>query len=486
MNNLTLNNPNLLKQACLINNEWQSAKSSEVINITNPFDKTFIGSVPSLASDEVVQAVQYSQQAQKLWAEKTAFERGKLLHDWANLIEQNKQDLAKIMTAEQGKPLKESLAEIDYANSYIRFFAEEGKRVYGDTLPNDKDNLRYMVLKQPIGVCACVTPWNFPSAMIARKVAPALAVGCSMIVKPASQTPFSALALGELAIQAGFPKGILQIVTGKADIVGDVLTTDERIAKFSFTGSTEVGRKLMAQCATSVKKISMELGGNAPFIIFDDADIDKAINGLIASKYRNAGQTCVCANRVYVQKGIKTEFLQRYQAKVANLKVGNGMDNDTDIGALINQQAIDNTKDLIQDAIDKGAKLLIGGDVHPDFTACFVPTILDNVHEKMRIAQSEIFAPVTTIFSFDSEEEVIERANDTIFGLACYFYTNDLKRSWRLSESLEYGIIGQNTGIISTAVAPFGGVKQSGFGKEGSKYGVDDYLMVKYWAVDIT
>lgn len=482
---VSLNNPTLVKQGCLINNEWQTAQSGEAIAVLNPFDNRVIANVPSLATAEVEQAVAYSQSAQKLWAKKTAFERATILQRWADLIDENKQDLATMMTLEQGKPLKEALAEIDYANSYVRFFAEEGKRVYGDTLPSDKPNLRYMVIKQPIGVCACVTPWNFPSAMITRKVAPALAVGCSMIVKPATQTPLSALALGELAVQAGLPKGVLQIVTGQADVVGDVLTKDERIAKFSFTGSTEVGRKLMAKCATTVKKISMELGGNAPFIVFDDADLEKAVDGLIASKYRNAGQTCVCANRVYVQKSVKDAFLQRYQQKVASLKVGNGLEKDTDIGALINQQAIDKAKDLLQEAVDKGAKCIVGGDVHDDFPSCFLPTILDKVDETMQIAHSEIFAPITTIFSFDTEEEVIERANNTIFGLACYFYTNDVKRSWRLSEQLQYGIIGQNTGLISSAVAPFGGLKQSGFGKEGSKYGIDEYLSVKYWAVNV-
>lgn len=482
---LKLKNKALLKQACFINNDWKTAKTGEMIDVVNPFDGSFVGQVPSLSKAEVKKAVTHSQKAQKDWAKKTAFHRAELLHKWADLIEQNKQDLAIIMTAEQGKPIKESLGEIDYANSYIRFFAEEGKRVYGDTLPNDKDDLRYVVLKQPVGVCASVTPWNFPSAMITRKVAPALAVGCSMIVKPATQTPFSALALGELALQAGFPKGLLQIVTGKSDVVGGVLTSDERIAKFSFTGSTEVGRKLMAQCAETVKKMSMELGGNAPFIIFDDADLQKACDGLIASKYRNAGQTCVCANRIYVQNSIKDKFVKLYQKQVEQLKVGNGMNKNTDIGALINQDAMKKAQSLIKDATDKGAKLVTGGKVHSSSKLCLTPAILDNVDESMAMASTEIFAPVTAIYGFDTEDEVIQRANDTIFGLACYFYTNDLQRSWRVSEQLEYGIVGQNTGLISTAVAPFGGVKQSGFGREGSKYGVEEYLTTKYWAINV-
>lgn len=483
---LTLTNPNLLQQACLINNEWQTAKSGEQIAVINPFDDSMIASVPNLSVEEVTTAVEYSHTAQQLWAKKTAFERSELLQRWADLIDENKQDLAKLMTAEQGKPIKESLAEIGYANSYIRFFAEEGKRVYGDTLPNDRENVRYMVLKQPIGVCACITPWNFPSAMITRKVAPALAVGCSMIVKPATQTPLSALALGYLAVQAGIPAGILQIVTGDADTLGKVLTQDTRIAKFSFTGSTEIGRKLLAQCANTIKKTSMELGGNAPFIIFDDADLDKAVAGLIASKYRNAGQTCVCANRIYVQKSIKQDFLQRYQQKVESLKVGNGMESDTDIAVLINDNAMQKAQNLIQDAMDKGATLVTGGKVHPSSRLCLEPTILDNVNDTMDICQTEIFAPISAIYDFDSEAEVIQRANDTIFGLACYFYTNDIKRSWRVSEALQYGIVGQNTGMISTAYVPFGGIKQSGFGKEGSKYGIDEYLNVKYWAVDVS
>lgn len=483
---LTLTNPNLLQQACLINNEWQTAKSGEQIAVINPFDDSMIASVPNLSIEEVTTVVEYSHTAQQLWAKKTTFERSELLQRWADLIDENKQDLAKLMTAEQGKPIKESLAEIGYANSYIRFFAEEGKRVYGDTLPNDRENVRYMVLKQPIGVCACITPWNFPSAMITRKVAPALAVGCSMIVKPATQTPLSALALGYLAVQAGIPAGILQIVTGDADTLGKVLTQDTRIAKFSFTGSTEIGRKLLAQCANTIKKTSMELGGNAPFIIFDDADLDKAVAGLIASKYRNAGQTCVCANRIYVQKSIKQDFLQRYQQKVESLKVGNGMESDTDIAVLINDNAMQKAQNLIQDAMDKGATLVTGGKVHPSSRLCLEPTILDNVNDTMDICQTEIFAPITAIYEFDSEAEVIQRANDSIFGLACYFYTNDIKRSWRVSEALQYGIVGQNTGMISTAYVPFGGIKQSGFGKEGSKYGIDEYLNVKYWAVDVS
>ncbi|WP_019520701.1 NAD-dependent succinate-semialdehyde dehydrogenase [Faucicola boevrei] len=484
-NPLKLKKRDLFKQASFIENEFKIATSGKVIDVCNPFNGDFIGSIPSLSKSEIEHAVGCAVTAQKDWAKKTAFERAKILHTWADLIDTYKEDLAVIMTTEQGKPIKEARSEIDYANSYIRFFAEEGKRIYGDTLPADKDELRYMVLKQPVGVCACITPWNFPTAMFARKVAPALASGSVMLVKPASQTPFSALALGVLAVQAGLPKGVFQVVTGKADTVGHVFTKDERIAKFSFTGSTEVGKNLMAQCSDTVKKISMELGGNAPFIVFDDADLDKATDGLIASKYRNAGQTCVCANRVYLHKNIKDEFIKIYKEKVEKLVVGNGLDEKTDIGPLINQDAMDKALTLMKDAIDKGATLITGGQIHDSSKLCLTPTILDNVNENMDMASTEIFAPITAIYQFDDENDVIRRANDTIFGLACYFYTNDLARSWRLSEQLEYGIVGQNTGLISSAVAPFGGIKQSGFGREGSKYGIEDYLNVKYWAVNV-
>ena len=437
--------------------------------------------MPSLSKQQVQQAVTTAHQVQPEWAAKTATERSELLSKWADLIDKNKEDLAVLMTAEQGKPLKESRGEIGYANSFIRWFAEEGKRIYGDVIPATKASQRIVVLKQPVGVCAAITPWNFPSAMITRKAAPALAAGCTMIVKPATQTPLSALALGELALQAGIPKGVIQIVTGKSSVVGEVLTQDARIHKLSFTGSTAVGRTLMAQCADTIKKLSLELGGNAPFIVFEDANLEAAADGLVAAKYRNAGQTCVCANRIYVQASIKDKFLDIFVKKVKQLNVGNGLEEGTDIGPLINEDALKKVKDLLQDAQEKGATLLLGGDENEMSKLTFNPTVIADITQEMDIASEEIFGPITSVFTFEDEAEVIKQANDTIYGLAAYFYTQDLARSWRVCEGLEYGMVGQNTGLISTEVAPFGGVKQSGFGREGSKYGIEEYVVTKYW-----
>ena len=482
---VTLQNSDLLKTQCLVGEGWVDAEDGSTIEVTNPFNGELLGSIPSLSQSQIEKAVADSEQAQISWAAKTAAERAVLLHKWADLIDENHEDLAVLMTAEQGKPLKESRGEITYANSFIRWFAEEGKRVYGDVIPSTKLTQRITVLKQPVGVCAAITPWNFPSAMITRKAAPALAAGCTMIVKPATETPFSALALGELAIQAGIPKGVLQIVTGKSSVVGGVLTSDKRVHKLSFTGSTEVGRTLMAQCAPTIKKLSLELGGNAPFIVFDDADLEKAADGLIAAKYRNAGQTCVCANRIYVQDTIKDEFLKIFLKKVAELSVGDGLKEGVDIGPLINQGALEKVTALLKDALDKGAKLLAGGDVNDVSPLTMNPTVISDITADMDIAHEEIFGPITTIFTFSDEAEVIKNANDTIYGLAAYFYSNDLARSWRVCEGLDYGMVGQNTGILSTEVAPFGGVKQSGFGREGSKYGIDEYVTIKYWAQEL-
>ncbi|SJM70121.1 NAD-dependent succinate-semialdehyde dehydrogenase [Psychrobacter piechaudii] len=482
---VTLQNSDLLKTQCLVGEGWVDAEDGSTIEVTNPFNGEVLGSIPSLSQSQIEKAVADSEQAQISWAAKTAAERATLLHKWADLIDENREDLAVLMTAEQGKPLKESRGEITYANSFIRWFAEEGKRVYGDVIPSTKLTQRITVLKQPVGVCAAITPWNFPSAMITRKAAPALAAGCTMIVKPATETPFSALALGELAIQAGIPKGVLQIVTGKSSIVGGVLTSDKRVHKLSFTGSTEVGRTLMAQCAPTIKKLSLELGGNAPFIVFDDADLEKAADGLITAKYRNAGQTCVCANRIYVQDTIKDEFLKIFLKKVAELSVGDGLKEGVDIGPLINQGALQKVTALLQDALNKGANLLAGGDVNDVSELTMNPTVISDITADMDIAHEEIFGPITTIFTFSDEAEVIKHANDTIYGLAAYFYSNDLARSWRACEGLDYGMVGQNTGILSTEVAPFGGVKQSGFGREGSKYGIDEYITIKYWAQEL-
>lgn len=485
-NTLQLANPDLLKQQCFIKDGWHDASDAATIDVGNPFNGDVIGNVPSLTTDDVNDAVAASHEAQITWAAKTAKERAELLQKWADLIDANKEDLAIIMTAEQGKPLTESRGEVGYANSFIRWFAEEGKRVYGDVIPANQTQLRHVILKQPVGVCAAITPWNFPAAMITRKAAPALAAGCTMIIKPATETPFSALALAVLAEQAGIPAGVIQVVTGKSSTIGDILTGDPRIHKLSFTGSTEVGRTLMAQCAPTIKKLSLELGGNAPFIVFDDADLEKAAEGLIASKYRNAGQTCVCANRVYVQDSIKDKFLDVFVKKVAELNVGNGMDEGVDIGPLINKKALDKVQALLKDALDKGATLITGGSTNGASELSYNPTVITDISSDMDIAHEEIFGPIATIFTFKDEADVIRQANDTIYGLAAYFYSGSYARSWRVTEGLEYGIIGHNTGLISTEVAPFGGVKQSGFGREGSKYGIEEYVVTKYWCSDVS
>ena len=483
---LPLSNPDLLKQQCYIKDGWHGASDDATIDVSNPFNSEIIGSVPSLTTDDVNDAVAASHEAQITWAAKTPKERAELLQKWADLIDANKEDLAIIMTAEQGKPLTESRGEVGYANSFIRWFAEEGKRVYGDVIPANQAQLRHVILKQPVGVCAAITPWNFPAAMITRKAAPALAAGCTMIIKPATETPFSALALVALAEQAGIPAGVIQVVTGKSSTIGDILTGDARIHKLSFTGSTEVGRTLMAQCAPTIKKLSLELGGNAPFIVFDDADLEKAAEGLIASKYRNAGQTCVCANRVYVQDSIKDKFLDVFVKKVAELNVGNGMDEGVDIGPLINKKALEKVQALLKDALDKGATLITGGSTNGASELTYNPTVITDISSDMDIAHEEIFGPIATIFTFKDEADVIRQANDTIYGLAAYFYSGSYARSWRVTEGLEYGIIGHNTGLISTEVAPFGGVKQSGFGREGSKYGIEEYVVTKYWCSDVS
>ena len=483
---LNLSNSDLLKQQCFIKDGWFDSSDATTLEVSNPFTGDIIGNVPSLTTDDVNDAVAASHEAQIDWATKTAKERAELLQKWADLIDANKEDLAIIMTAEQGKPLTESRGEVGYANSFIRWFAEEGKRVYGDVIPANQTQLRHVILKQPVGVCAAITPWNFPAAMITRKAAPALAAGCTMIIKPATETPFSALALAALAEQAGIPAGVIQVVTGKSSTIGDILTGDPRIHKLSFTGSTEVGRTLMAQCAPTIKKLSLELGGNAPFIVFDDADLEKAAEGLIASKYRNAGQTCVCANRVYVQDSIKDKFLDVFVKKVAELNVGNGMDEGVDIGPLINKKALDKVQALLKDALDKGATLITGGSTNGASELSYNPTVITDISSDMDIASEEIFGPIATIFTFKDEADVIRQANDTIYGLAAYFYSSSYARSWRVTEGLEYGIIGHNTGLISTEVAPFGGVKQSGFGREGSKYGIEEYVVTKYWCSDIS
>lgn len=476
---MELNNPQLFHQQAYINGAWVEATSKKTIEVINPANGNVIGTVPCLGATETQEAINAAQIAGHTWKNKLAKERAILLRRWYELIIAHQQDLALLMTSEQGKPLTESKSEIVYGASFIEWFSEEAKRVYGDVIPEPLAGQRIIVIKQPIGVVAAITPWNFPLAMITRKCAPALAVGCPVIVKPASSTPFSALALAELAERAGFPKGVFNVITGDAKDIGTELTANPLIRKLSFTGSTEIGKLLMQQCAGTVKKVSLELGGNAPFIVFDDADIDAAVEGAIASKYRNTGQTCVCANRLLIQEGIYNEFAGKLAHVVNQLKVGDGLQGETQQGPLINM-AVEKVETHIQDAVSQGARILCGGQRHQLGGSFFQPTVLTNVTPKMRIAQEETFGPVAPLFRFKTEAEAIALANDTPFGLASYFYSRDLGRVWRVAEALEYGMVGVNEGVISTEVAPFGGVKESGIGREGSKYGTEEFLEVKY------
>ncbi|WP_354684406.1 NADP-dependent succinate-semialdehyde dehydrogenase [Cupriavidus necator] len=475
---LNLQDSSLLRQQCYIDGRWLDGERR--IDVTNPATGERVGQVPQLGADETRQAIEAANRAWPAWRARTAKDRSALLRKWFELIMANQEDLARIMTAEQGKPIAESRGEIAYAASFIEWFAEEGKRVYGDTIPAPATNQRIVVTKEPVGVCAAITPWNFPAAMITRKAGPALAVGCTMVLKPASQTPLTALALVALAERAGIPAGVLSVVTGSASAIGGEMSGNPLVRKLTFTGSTEVGRVLMAQTASTIKKVSMELGGNAPFIVFDDADLDAAVEGAIVSKYRNAGQTCVCANRIYVQAGVYEAFAQKLVAAVGALKVGNGMDDGVRIGPLIDDKAVAKVEEHIADALGKGARILRGGQRHALGHSFFEPTVLADVAPGMLVAREETFGPLAPLFRFETEDEVVAMANDTEFGLASYFYARDLGRVWRVSERLEYGIVGVNTGLISTEVAPFGGVKQSGVGREGSRYGIEDYLVIKY------
>ncbi|WP_432260704.1 NADP-dependent succinate-semialdehyde dehydrogenase [Cupriavidus sp. TMH.W2] len=475
---LNLQDSSLLRQQCYIDGRWIDGERR--IDVTNPATGERVGQVPQLGADETRQAIEAANRALPAWRARTAKERSALLRKWFALILASQEDLARIMTAEQGKPIAEARGEIAYAASFIEWFAEEGKRVYGDTIPAPVSNQRIVVTKEPVGVCAAITPWNFPAAMITRKAGPALAVGCTMVLKPASQTPLTALALVALAERAGIPAGVLSVLTGSASAIGGEMSSNPLVRKLTFTGSTEVGRVLMAQTASTVKKVSMELGGNAPFIVFDDADLDAAVEGAIVSKYRNAGQTCVCANRIYVQSGVYDAFAQKLVAAVAALKVGNGMDDGVRIGPLIDDKAVAKVEEHIADALGKGARLLQGGQRHALGHSFFQPTVLADVAPGMLVAREETFGPLAPLFRFETEDDVVAMANDTEFGLASYFYARDLGRVWRVSERLEYGMVGVNTGLISNEVAPFGGVKQSGVGREGSHYGIDDYLVIKY------
>ena len=475
---LKLKDPSLFKQQCYLNGEWVSG--TDTTEVTNPATGEVIGHVPKLGQAEAAKAIADANAAWPAWRKKTAKERATILKKWFDLMIANADDLALIMTSEQGKPLAEAKGEIMYAASFIEWFAEEGKRIYGDTIPTHAGDKRIMVTKEPIGVCVAITPWNFPSAMITRKAGPALAAGCPMIVRPADLTPFSALALAELAQRAGIPGGVFQVITGRSTLIGAEFTTNPTVRKLSFTGSTEVGRKLIEQCAPTVKKVSMELGGNAPFIVFDDADLDAAVEGAIASKYRNAGQTCVCANRLYVQSGVYDTFAQKLADAVGQLHVGNGVDAGVTTGPMIDEKAVEKVEEHIADAVAKGASIKMGGKRHSLGHSFFEPTILTNVTQDMAVAKEETFGPLAPLFKFDTEEEVLGYANDTEFGLASYFYSRDIGRIFRVSEALEYGMVGVNTGLISNEIAPFGGVKQSGLGREGSKYGIEDYLVIKY------
>ena len=478
--NIKLNDSSLLCEKAFINGQWHTASSGEHISVTNPANNEEIAQVTSCGTAETKLAISAAEKAFVDWRSKTAKERAQLLMNWHDLILKHVDDLALILTTEQGKPLAEAAGEIRYGANYVKWFAEEATRVYGDTMASPAVDKRVVVIKQPIGVVACITPWNFPNAMLARKIAPALAAGNTVVCKPANETPLSALALGELALRAGIPAGVINILCGVTIEIGEEITSNPVVRKLSFTGSTPVGKKLTADSARTMKRVSMELGGNAPFIVFDDADIDEAVSGLMASKFRNAGQTCVCSNRIFVQENIFSDFLRALKIASKDLKMGDGTVHETNIGPLITLKAADNVRSLIKDAVKDGAEIVMGENLKQMSEGTFVkPTLLTNVNSSMRVFNEEIFGPVAPIFTFKDEAEVIELANKTPFGLAAYFYSRDIGRIWRVSESLEYGMVGINTGAISNEMAPFGGVKESGQGREGSKYGLDDYLEIK-------
>ncbi|MET0048523.1 MAG: NADP-dependent succinate-semialdehyde dehydrogenase [Sedimenticola sp.] len=482
---MELEDSTLFHQQCYIDGSWHSADNDAVMEVTNPADGERLGTTPRMGVSETRRAIEAAETALPGWRGLTAAERGAILRRWHDLMLENSEDLAHLMTAEQGKPLAESRGEVAYGASFIDWFAEEGKRIYGDTIPQHLADKRILVLKQPIGVCAAITPWNFPNAMITRKAGAALAAGCTMVIKPAEATPYSAFALCELAERAGMPAGVLNVITGDPREIGGELTSNPTVRKLSFTGSTAVGKLLMKQCAESLKKLSLELGGNAPFIVFDDADLDDAVEGALASKYRNSGQTCVCTNRFLVQDGIYDAFAERLAEKVKGLQVGDGTEEGVNLGPLINEAAVEKVEHQIEDALAKGANVIVGGHRHSRGGTFFEPTLITDVNPDMLCASEETFGPLAPLFRFTTEEEAITMANDTEYGLAAYFYSNDLGRVWRVSEALEYGMVGINAGILSTAVAPFGGVKQSGIGREGSRYGLDEYLEIKYLCMDI-
>lgn len=477
---MRLSNKELLRSAAFVDGHWINSDDGTTLAVTNPANGELVGQVPRMGAPEARRAILAANGALSSWRNRTAADRARLLRRWFEAILANQEDLAVLMTTEQGKPLAEARGEVAYAASFIEWFAEEGKRVYGDTIPATQTDRRIMVIRQPVGVCAAITPWNFPLAMITRKAGPALAAGCTMVLKPASQTPLSALALAKLAEEAGIPPGVLNVVTGSATAIGGEMTANPLVRKLSFTGSTEIGIELMRQCAATVKKLSLELGGNAPFVVFDDADLDAAVAGAIASKYRNSGQTCVCANRLLVHSPVYDAFVERLAAAVAVLRVGNGLAPDVTQGPLIDGRAVEKVEAHIADALAKGARIATGGKRHSLGGNFFEPTILADVTPEMAVAHEETFGPVAPVFRFHDEAEAIRMANDTEYGLAAYFYSRDIGRVFRVSEALEYGIVGVNTGLISTEVAPFGGIKSSGVGREGSRYGIDEYLEMKY------
>ena len=477
---LNLKDPKLFREQCYLDGAWVAADSKKTFPVDNPATGETVGSVPDMGTAETKRAIEAADKAWPAWRAKTAKERAAILRKWFELMMANQDDLALILTTEQGKPLAEAKGEIAYGASFVEWFAEEGKRVYGDVIPQHQADKRILVLKQPIGVSAMITPWNFPNAMITRKAAPALAAGCTVVIKPAEQTPFSALAMAELAERAGFPKGVFNVITGDAPTIGKEMCASPTVRKVSFTGSTEVGRILMRQSADTIKKLSLELGGNAPFIVFDDADLDAAVDGAIASKYRNAGQTCVCANRIYVQDKVYDSFAAKLAEKVKGFSVGAGTESGVVIGPLIDQQGMKKVEEHVADATAKGAKVMLGGKAHSRGGLFFEPTILTGVTQQMRVSNEETFGPVAPLYRFKTDDEAIAMANATEFGLAGYFYSRDIGRIFRVAEQMETGMVCVNSGILSTEVAPFGGVKQSGLGREGSKYGIEEYLEVKY------
>ncbi len=479
----SVQNSKWFRQQAYVDGKWIDAEGGATVAVTDPATGKQIGTVPKMGTNDARRAIEAADRAWPAWRAQTAAARAKLMRRWFDLIVANADELALLMTTEQGKPLAEAKGEITYAASFIEWFAEEGKRLYGDVIPSPLNDRRLVVIKQSIGVCAAITPWNFPAAMITRKAGPALAAGCPIVIKPATATPFSALALAALAEEAGIPAGVVNVITGDSGAIGRELTSNPLVRKLSFTGSTEIGRVLYEQSAATIKKVSMELGGNAPFIVFDDADLDAAVEGAIASKFRNAGQTCVCANRLYVHEKVYDAFAEKLVAAVGKLKIGNGTEQGVTQGPLIDQAAVDKVKEHIDDALSKGAKVATGGKPHALGGTFFEPTVLIDVKPEMKVSKEETFGPLAPLFRFKDDEEVIKLANDTEFGLASYFYSRDIGRIWRVAEALDYGIVGINTGIISNEVAPFGGVKQSGLGREGSRYGIDDYVAIKYLAM---